>query len=222
MPPNQVTPPGAAVTRCRAERFRRPSGLRSWPLRSLGAAPVSSKSVGRSDRSRLVKLAGCLALSAVLTGGCLTRGRIQEPAHRLGEPIELSALLTVYAASAKSVGYSQHEVLGLSLAFREHEVEADVDVQVCEPLYSDRSCFASAPATYRVGVADDAAGAVCSRFLRSIVNYWKEKDEGYLRSYRVLPADKHVLDSIRRKRRMMWWPRQRKWAEAWLVVGRGG
>jgi len=30
------------------------------------------------------------------------------------------------------------------------------------------------------------------------------------------------LDSIRRKRRMMWWPRQRKWAEAWLVVGRGG
>lgn len=140
-----------------------------------------------------MKLAGCLALSAVLTGGCLTKGRIQEPVQRLGEPIELSALLTVYATSAKSVGYSRHDVLGLPLRFHEQEIEADVQVQVCEPLYWDRSCFASAPGTYRIGVADDDTGAVCSRFLRSIVDYWGEKDEGYLRSYRVLPADKHVF-----------------------------
>lgn len=140
-----------------------------------------------------MKLAVCLALSVVLTGGCVTRGRIRDPVRRLGEPIEVSALLTVNAASAKSVGYSEHRVLGLPLVFREHEVQAEVYVQVCEPLYRQTSCFTPAPATYRIGVADDDTGEICSLFLRSIVDYWEEKDEGYLKSYRTLPADRHVF-----------------------------
>jgi hypothetical protein len=143
----------------------------------------------------MVRTAALMAAFLCLIGqaGCHPRVVPSSPLPRLGHRIELASNISVFAEEVRAVGRTRRAVFGIPLIFTEFLVRARLYEQICEDFDGRPGCRVPGPArTFRVSIASDSTGPVCSAFLSEVLDYWRAKDTTYLNNFYSLPTEKYA------------------------------